>query len=303
MAGRELPFYVTRANEQAFAPPYRQDGAALHGFALPAARPRLQALCDRFVAGPSGGRLRPRALGGRVLLYFCDFARSHSHAPDDAARGWLGEREFGVWIPVALGEGGAPCFLVHTMVVDSGPAMCSGREVLGLPKEIGGVTVGREPGAPLLAADVLTTGGGRGAPGAWRPLVDFERVPGGAAVRGSLADVEGLIGGDDEADPGDMSIDSIARGLASAGRGVVELLSLKQFRDAADPRRACYQAVVRSRARVVGLRRAALTGSYAYRIHGRASHPLVDELGVASEGRARGLYCEGDLDFEAGEEI
>ena len=153
------PRYVTRDSEQAFAPPYRQDGCALYAFAMPAARARLQAVVDRFLTAPSGGRLQPRVAADHLLLYFCDFAASQSHDPEDAGRGWLGERECGLWIPLRIEGSASPAFFTHAMFVDSGPAMCSGREVLGFPKEIGLLHVPRDPArAQSLTLDALTLG-------------------------------------------------------------------------------------------------------------------------------------------------
>jgi hypothetical protein len=269
--------YVTRDDEQTFAPPYVQGGCALHGFALPADPARLQAIVDRHLAEPSGGRVRPRVASDHVLLYFCDFARSHSSNPLDAQRGWLGERECGIWLPIHRPEARGLGFFVHTMIVDSGPAMCSGREVLGFPKQIGLIHVAREPAcATLLAVDTLAWGNGPADPGRWRPLVEFERVD---RVAG-------------------RPVDGVRSLLAMLGRrsfhGEVEFVNLKQFRDAADPTLACYQAIVGARARLLCVQRLARTAPYAYRV----SQSLIDGLGLPASGHTRGLFCE--FDFELG---
>jgi hypothetical protein len=269
--------YVTRDDEQTFAPPYVQGGCALYGFALPADRARLQAIVDRQLAEPSGGRVQPRVAGDHVLLYFCDFARSHSSDPVDAQRGWLGERECGIWLPIRLPEARVPGFFVHAMIVDSGPAMCSGREVLGFPKQIGLIHVAREPArATVLAVDTLACGNHRADPGSWRSLVEFERSDpvAGRTVAG-LRPLLAMLG-------------------PRAVRGEVEFVNLKQFRDAADPTIACYQAIIGARARLLGVQRLARTAPYAYRV----SQPLIDGLGLPASGRTRGLFCE--FDFELG---
>jgi hypothetical protein len=139
------PLYVSRADEQAYAPPYRQAGCSLYAFPIPAGRAKLQRIVDRFLADPTDGRVQPRVDADHVLLYFCDFAQSQSHDSVDARRGWLGERECGVWIPLRVTGSTVPAFFAYAMFVDSGPAMCSGREVLGFPKEIGLLHVPRDP--------------------------------------------------------------------------------------------------------------------------------------------------------------
>lgn len=274
--------YVTRGDEQAFAPPYLQAGCALHGFALAGRRARLQQLVDRFVTTPSRGRVQPRVLGDHVLLYFCEFARSSSLDPIDARRGWLGEREVGLWIPIALPDAGAPTFFVHAMYVDSGPAAISGREVLGLPKQLGHVRVPREPSPrSLLALDVLAQAGAREQPGRWQPLLELERLDDDAGGPRVLLELLGLA-------------DAL---LGAPRRSACELVSLKQFRDALDPRRACYQALVRSRAELLALRRACTTGHHALRLHPLASHDLEAELGLAAAQRVPGFFVECDFDL------
>jgi hypothetical protein len=281
--------YVARDDEQTVAPPYVQAGCALHGFALPAERARLQALVDRFLVLPSEGRVPATVQTDAVLLYFCDFARSHSADALDARRGWLGERECGIWIPIRRPGVRTPSFFVHTMIVDSGPAMCSGREVLGFPKQIGLISVTRDPGASTLAADTLVSGDERAEAGRWRSLIELERVEPASAEQGdrlgalfeTLAQGRELLGG----------------GALAAARGAVELLNLKQFRDAGDPTLACYRAIVCSRAQLLGVQRASATPSYAYRISPRVS----ELLGVPASGRTRGLFCEFDFELGLGE--
>lgn len=285
------PQYVTRDNEQSFAPPYRQSGCALYAFAMPAARARMQALVDRFLATPSRGRLRPQVYADHLALYFCDFAASQSHDPEDAHRGWLGERECGLWIPLRIDGRSAPAFFTPAMFVDSGPAMCSGREVLGFPKEIGLLHIPRDPArATTLTLDALTLGTTRAQPGRWQPLIELERLtsppePLRNAAR-PWAAMLGLHG---------------PRALAGLLRGRTDFYNLKQFRDCADPTRACYQQIVRASAVLRGRPRLAPAGEYAYRIHPHSSHPFTDLLGLAAQGRVRGIFCALDLDFEPGE--
>lgn len=298
------PLYVPRANEQAFAPPYRQAGCSLFAFPIPAERVKLQRIVDRYIVEPTGGRVRPRVDADHVLLYFCDFAQSQSHDPVDAGRGWLGERECGLWIPMGVSGSTTPAFFTHAMFVDSGPAMCSGREVLGFPKEIGLLRVSRDPAeATILSLSVLATGEGRGRPGRWRPLVELERLESRATstVAEDAMRWAELLGVNARSED---RVRQAARGLqalARAGRGRADFYNLKQFRDCADPRRACYQAVVRARVKLVATRRIASAGEYAYRVHSCPGHPITDELGVPSEGRVRGLSLDVDFDFECGE--
>lgn len=300
------PLYVSRADEQAYAPPYRQAGCSLYAFPIPAGRAKLQRIVDRFLADPTDGRVQPRVDADHVLLYFCDFAQSQSHDSVDARRGWLGERECGVWIPLRVTGSTVPAFFAYAMFVDSGPAMCSGREVLGFPKEIGLLHVPRDPAdASVLSLTALATGEGRSRPGSWRPLVELERRE-GRSGSGRIATARRwaeLLGVDTSMDGSLRRAARALRELARAARGQADFYNLKQFRDCAEPRRACYQAVIRARAGLVAARRVASAGDYAYRIHPCPGHPLADELGLSSSGCASGLFLDLDLDFERGEAL
>lgn len=290
------PPYLARPSEQAFAPPYCQAGCALYGFALPAEQSRLSALVERFIVAPSKGSVRARVEAEHVLLYFCDFARSSSLAPPE--RGWLGERECGIWIPLLLPGHPQPTFMVHSMFVDSGPAMVSGREVLGFPKQIGAVSVEREPArAGALSLDVLAFGESREVAGRWLPLLEFERTqakldPGVGPLAHALGLGAELLGSRSH-------LELAARVL----RARAQFLNLKQFRDAAHPELACYQAVIRCQAQLLRLRRVAASSTYHYRIHDLSSHPLARELGLPTEGLARGIACELDFELSAGQEL
>jgi hypothetical protein len=93
--------------------------------------------------------------------------------------------------------------------------------------------------------------------------------------------------------------------------------SLKQFRDAAEPLRACYQALLRSRTvieRIHDLRE--LEGRLHVAIHRYPTQPIVDLLGLAVQSRystpdgvveclqpSRPFYLKADLRTEPGESL
>lgn len=285
------PLYVPRSNEQAFAPPYLQEGCGLYGFWLRCEPHRLQAICDRFLNQPSQGALRIEVAAPYVLLYFCRFDRSQSLHPSDIERGWLGEEECGLWLVVRdarPAQEPALAFFPFMMFVDSAPAAISGRELLGFPKEIGHLALPRRNQAPvLLSVDALVfPGRGRDVAGRWSRLIEVAQVPEGVAgaSRNSSFDVRSLTR-------------SALQALRRSPRGL-PLLLLKQIRDAAEPKYACHQSVVQCAPRVLALRALRrLPGRYAVRIRDTESHPLSTELGVEPSALAatRGFYVE--LDF------
>lgn len=70
-------------------------------------------------------------------------------------------------------------------------------------------------------------------------------------------------------------------------RGALRMVFLKQFPDAVDATRACYQAIIEAPIRVTGgLRGGLLPGRFGVTIHEYASHPIVDTLGLRTRRRS-----------------
>jgi hypothetical protein len=82
----------------------------------------------------------------------------------------------------------------------------------------------------------------------------------------------------------------------------VPFVFLKQFRDVANGRQACYQSVVEAPARLLTLRTTGrLPGSYEAEIRPYDSHPIAQELGLHRTGPVRAAwYSEFDFVMENG---
>lgn len=288
------PHYVTRSNEQAFAPPYWQAGCQLYGFWIRATDEKLQAVCERFLQVPSRGTVRVTIAAPYVLLYFCSFARTQSLHPSDRDRGWLGENECGLWIPVMYAVGAAPpslAFFPYMMFVDSGPAAISGREVLGFPKELGHITLPSDAACPaLFALDGLTFARhGQDAAGLWARLIELRLSP--VAPRSLTF-------------PALSAALPILRPLLRSlrgGRARPPLLLLKQIRDAVQPDVACHQSVLSCWPESIAVRSLRpLRGCYQIDLHPCASHPIASELGIAPSALAAARGFATDLDFTLG---
>ncbi|MGH2803384.1 MAG: hypothetical protein ACRDL4_10115, partial [Thermoleophilaceae bacterium] len=86
------------------------------------------------------------------------------------------------------------------------------------------------------------------------------------------------------------------------GRRVGQVF-LKQFRDAADGTRACYQSVVEAPVRVRRVRARPSAREWAVRIHPLDSHPIDQELGLADQRALLAFDVEIDFDVEDGIEV
>ena len=91
--------------------------------------------------------------------------------------------------------------------------------------------------------------------------------------------------------------------------GRIPVVSLKQYRDAVSPDRACYQAIVNAVMRITKYHGGGLLmGRYEVKIHDYASTPIVQELGLKlqADGTAepRGAYWMSfDCTYGEGENL
>ncbi|MEM8637301.1 MAG: hypothetical protein AAGG51_00585 [Cyanobacteria bacterium P01_G01_bin.54] len=142
-----LPRYIERGGEQSFAPPYQIKNAELYLFALKANRQKLQALCDQYLNHPKSA-FEYRPILGCVLL---GFHGCESLIPAQTNLSFAQEGEVLFWIPVwkrlksAAGQAdaatqlSAPLMFTPYIFLNSSPALISGREALGYPKQWGWV--------------------------------------------------------------------------------------------------------------------------------------------------------------------
>jgi hypothetical protein len=137
----------------------------------------------------------------------------------------------------------------------------------------------------------------------WGPLITFEPMdappePGTMGVWKELTDLASNLAGRlrAAADGVDANLLNSAESALSLGRST--LAFLKQFSDAADPRRACYQAIIEADCEVAAIRKIGFT-TRAYRatIQSYDSHPFLDQLGVSPEPQDVGHGVVVDMDF------
>ena len=88
----------------------------------------------------------------------------------------------------------------------------------------------------------------------------------------------------------------------------IPLVFLKQFRDIADTRRACYQAVVEAPIHIQTFRQGGiLPDAYTLSVHSLESHPLAQALGLklndGKQSAALGVWMQVDFSIDVGKEI
>lgn len=314
-----LPKYIDRGGEQALRPPFLGRDVDLHGFMFAADGDALQAVCDRYLNGPAGGRVRYVPLVPRVLLLFARFGKLGSSEPPDSLKGIMTEIDVAFWMPVAAvdpaGDPAKPRHLTWFLpyiFVDNPLAIASGREVYGYPKEQATFVLPRAPtDEALFAVETnVCEHFGPEAPQVHRRLFEVRRTDhiaaGGFAriwdeLKEAYEDTMRLIFDND----GKVSLTSeklMFDVFEYLGTGEAPSVFLKQFRDAADPTLACYQQLIEAPAKVTAMHSAGvMLGDYELTVYPFESHPIVSELGLGGP-KARALAAwHANFDFILGE--
>jgi hypothetical protein len=314
--------FVPRGGEQVFCQPLELRQVRFTSFLFHADTAALQAVCDRYLNGPSGGAVRYRPLLPRVVLGVADVGRVFPiHSPDER-KGYVSEIDIAFWMPVAaykqvLGVSFTErvAWFLPYVFVDNAWACAAGREVYGFPKEMGTFQVPRGPADPaLITVDTLAIEHfGPEAQARVQRLLEVRRTDADHVgdphqtwhqVEEVFMDFgHVLLGGAGRTLPGVGLLEEL---LQFFTHREVPLVFLRQFRDVADGRRACYQAVVEALTRVLHFRHAGrLAGEYRLTLNALDSHPIARELGLSGQGQeALGAwYVDFDFILENGREL
>ena len=309
-----MPEYVEYGGRVDSPAPFLSQGGKLRALVLDADADKLDALVDRALTVPARGAVEYRAIGGIVLLQVGRFdSITCTRQPYDT---WGSVRE-GIgcfWVPVVAGRERLGVFVADRfgffapyVFVDNPYSLIGGRDVYGYNKSLARF----EPADGVGKHVVIRTFGGNftGGDAEWHPIVELEQEDSDGSdgpVLDGIADlakvlVPGLL--DLFTGEGDLQLPglTLAEHLmqsALAGRG--NQVFLKQFRDADDGARACYQAVVEAGALFHSVKAKPVGAPVRVTIHRWDSHPITEELGVSSQVARHALDCELDFTVEPG---
>jgi hypothetical protein len=314
MTPSDQPLFVPRGGEQVFCQPVELRHVRFTSFLFDADTAALQGVCDRYLNEPSGGGVRYRPLLPRVVLGVADIGRVFPIQSPDERKGWVSEIDVAFWMPVArqskilgLSFTEEVAWFLPYVFVDNAWAVAAGREVYGFPKEMGQFQVPRGSADPaLVTVDTLALEHfNPEAEARMRRLLELRRIDAGhlGDPHQTWHEVEEvfedflhvLLGNGAVSLPG---LGLLAQAFQFVAHREVPLVFLRQFRDVADGRRACYQAVVEAPARVLQFRDAGrLPGDYRLTVNELDSHPIARELGLAGPSQAALGAWYVDFDF------
>ena len=272
--------YAQSLTSQDVPPPYHFPNVTVNAFAFEVPMGPVQAYCDAmFNLGPVETRrfvYKPMAAWPYALLLFIEYPQmicSDRNRENIGGlvgyqyRGVVSQTEVFLAIPVArYGVSPAGFILDSTMdmalpfiVVGNPMSAVCGREMLGLEKLLADIETGEGPFPDSFRGTVSLPGWRTGAPGENQEMLPFVSVatePAMPTFWGSIAQASpySLL----QSRAGGEFVQGLAALTGFADRATYGMMpltmrtvSLKQFRDAADPSTAIYQALVTCRSRYV----------------------------------------------------
>lgn len=303
-----LPEFVNRWGKGALQPVACQDVTG-YLFLFQADISRLRALCDRYLNLPSNHAVNYQPVSHFVLL---NFEQARKLAPCSAPFNTcfaMQETEAAIWILTASmnsGDVDHVAWFQPYMFVGEWLAIMGGREVYGFPKEQAFFELPSDQAkATHFGVDVIGAG-------QFGPQVVMDRT--------HLLDVDHVAGSSPDTLPTSLSVDdfvTLFRTLlldqgfiqsvslaAHLGADLVQrqmrCVFLKQFYDAEDGSRACYQAIIEAPVRLLGMPQVqGLPGTYQLTLQELESHPIQAELGLPRSQTSE-LAITANLNYEIG---
>jgi len=309
------PRFVDHSGMQSFPGPIEFKNMDMWGFFLKGDYDRLAAVCRKFFNETSGGELNYVPLTSHVLVTIVDIP--DGRFVDEPEMGVAREKELAFWIYAGkLKSPGSNvierlgCFNPY-LFLDNPIARVTGREVFGYQKQAGwldlpaaddpngqfsidayGVTArgsdvmwGRHPLMSLTPSGEIN-----GNPAVWQ---NFEEAAKGLAK---------LMHGDGPwLWPG---LELIEQLVEDALKGELPQLFLKQFRDIADGRNACYQAITEAPAKITSLNGVQLENTYDVAINYFENMQICNDLGLSPNCKTEiGFKLNIDMTVEPGKEV
>ena len=308
------PRYVEFGGLASAPGPLACDRTTLYVFGLQADAARLDALCARVFREPTGGAVDLRPLGDHVILTFGVVGAIRPGLEPWHSMGAVREPQVGFWIPVARVKQDGDRAVAQdfgmfcaAMMLDNPISLLSGREDYGYPKTMGWSTM--PPDGDLSGPFTLEVFGmdfDCGQQPERRPLLEL------APAGDELSDAELAVG--DMLEVGRWIKDVLFESRGGLDLGLhfavefakdlrahrVDQVFLKQVRATDDGCEADLQQVVVAPAITRNVRAHQLEHDYDLTLHALDSHPLHDELGLASQRVTMACRLEFDFVIEAG---
>jgi len=287
-----LPPYISDRGhgEISFSVPLKISGVTSWGFLLKVDAAALQAFVDEQLNQVSGGAVTYSVVSvlGKAYIFHAWLNAERCTSTSEVI-GWLPDREAAFLVPLLQHRSGQILpqlkMWVPYLLIDQQSGMVTGREVWGYRKSLATINVPAQPGGTTgFSAD--TTIFRRFSPDTRGEIATLLRVTPLTTVNaqstwGSVqAAVEDILNRLEDA--GAAVAQLAGQALAQfIGEPRLNVINLKQFRDAVDSTRACYQALVQSPCRLDAWHGGGLLhDNYRIEITTCDSHQIARDLGL-----------------------
>jgi hypothetical protein len=284
-----------------FRAPYFQKDAQLAAFIFNADFDALSALCDSTLNVSADFEYCYKPISSSLMLVFADMLVS-SRDERDARVGFIPEAEIGFWVLTLAWKKNLPhhlAWFLPYIFVDEGNSIATGREVFGFNKQFARIAKPERLQKPEFSAEVL---GFQqfGADKIAQPERLLHLRPFAASMSFDSGDLKTI-----QTSLMDETLRQIRAGLDNnlvqvASRLLndhIPLVFLKQFRDANDSRKACYQQVIEAPVKVEQFHEGGVFfRPYMLSLEALASHPLAKKLGLKNSQSSRiGVWMKVDF--------
>lgn len=293
----QRPAYVSRPSDACHEQPYACNATQLYGFYIRGDAATMQRrLINPCLNAVSNGKTNYRTFTDLVLVSYARAGHCTSTTPPDSNFGWVVENSWTLWVPAVAVKSEFGIHVAQRLVlfpayicVDNSWSYAAGREVYGFPKCYGvlDIPAAEQPPQSFSVSTLVSKDFDPAIRCAMAPLMQVTRTADGTAAGAAWADAGSAI----------KAIAHIWTGHSGGGFipginlaiDLVELLRheavpgvfLKQFRDAADGNKACYQAIIEANSGVTKLHGGGLLGGkFEASVANYRSHPIVEDLGL-----------------------
>lgn len=307
-----MPSYISYSGvgESSWPAPGIFADSILTGFFVPADHASMQTLVDSILNNLPNSPLRYEVLGSNMFCTFMQIGKCYSGS---AQTGYFPYREAMLVIPLLQWRKGHilpelvawPAYMIPDEVIPT----VTGREGWGYPKSIGSIEVPADKGgsAPFSLSTMIFKRLNNDCMGSKQtlfsithsglnasdPVEDLDEFSSSLSIFFNNLDVEAKV------------LDKITHDLFHASAGfTLTNINLKQFRDATETDKACYQSLTTAPLVMTNFRRGRLlTGGLSFFAERCQSHQIIEQFGLSapSDGNAKvpvHLGIEVALDFE-----
>ncbi|MEJ2237562.1 MAG: acetoacetate decarboxylase family protein [Gemmatimonadales bacterium] len=266
--------------------PYSFVGVDIRAYPLAADYGKLEDVCEYFlndVAREAGYNVSWQPLTGLVNLKVLEYREMRSVADGYANAGYGSQKEVVFEIIVVDSVGRISSFVPY-LVVDNDWSLIAGREVLGYPKVFGEIVI--DQGRPIQVRASALEQAGRNSKQEQRLLLEIQDPmmaafqviddTGEARLHWPFGPLEQLYG-KSGLFPVSTARMSVLRRLAGFA---LPAITLKQFRDAANFRMACYQGLVDFKLVLEEYRNGGVHPPSRIEIHDYVCSPIRARLGL-----------------------